>query len=155
MRKILGIKAPNIDQNMVHDYQLCQYYNTIKNIIEQGPGFNHLVLKWMLDTTQSKNLPKYGYRERLISDKTAIQPDLQIDNKGGGYKLVGSTNYGQDGNNNSVILASSGMTEYHRQLQLVYYNWSTLCIPDINSSLQTSPVQAEAYHLSSFGILST
>ena len=70
-----------------------------KNIIEQGPGFRPLILKLMFDTAKSKNLPRHAYYGARIFDEMAIQLDLQIDNKGGDFKLCGAAHYGVNGDN--------------------------------------------------------
>jgi hypothetical protein len=74
---------------------LCLY----KNILEQGPGFHKLVLKWMVDSAKQKELPSHGYAGGIIFDEMAIQEDIQIDKKGGKCHLSGTTHYGEDGDN--------------------------------------------------------
>ena len=120
---------------------LLQHY---KNIIEQGPGFNTQVLKWMLDTARSKNLPKHAYNGGLLFDEMSIQPDLQMDNKGSCYKLVGSADYGHDGNHIEVIRkGQKSLSLASHVLQLEFLGHTGFKFP-----LAHFPtVQAEAYHL--------
>ena len=115
-----------------------------KNIVEQAPGFQPILMKWMHETAQNKELPKHGYTGGLIFDEMAIQPDLQIDNKGGSFKLSGAATYGIDGDNLDVIRYGRKTHELASHvLQLEFLGHTGFKFP----FAQFPTVQAEAYHL--------
>lgn len=74
---------------------LCLY----KNVVTQVPGINHDNLEWMANTAKQNNLPEFGYNGGIVLDEMAIQEDLQLDSNEGTPSLVGTVDYGPQGNN--------------------------------------------------------
>jgi hypothetical protein len=86
---------------MLPSVRLLQMY---KNVVEQGPGFRSNVLNWMYDSAREKNLPPEGYVGGLIFDEMSLQENIQMDNKGGNWKLMGMVDYGMHGNDTETII---------------------------------------------------
>ena len=66
-----------------------------KNCVNQKPGLNLDMLRWMYKEGQRRELTNVGYTGGLIMDEMNIQKDLQISNRGGDWTMIGFPDLGE------------------------------------------------------------
>ena len=66
-----------------------------KNCVEQTPGINPNMMRWMANEARSQNLNAIGYVGGLILDEMNVQKSLDISNKRGEWKMVGFPDLGE------------------------------------------------------------
>ena len=121
--------------------RLLQRY---KNIVDQGPGFKPEVIQWMVDTATEIKLPAEGYEGGLIFDEMSVQSDLQLDNKGGDWKMTGMVDLGDDCNNVDIIIANKKQCKLASHvLQMEFLGFTGFIFP----FAFFASTQAQAYHL--------
>ena len=69
-----------------------------KNAVEQKPGLNADMFRWMLKEAKRINLREVGYSGGLVLDEMNIQKDLQIVTRRGEWRLVGLKDMGEGSN---------------------------------------------------------
>ena len=66
-------------------------WSMYKNTVQQAPGLQEEVFKWMHDEAQRLALSNADRQGGIVIDEMAIQPDLQMVRDNDGFKLVGFT----------------------------------------------------------------
>jgi hypothetical protein len=90
----LWVRSPRNYQEIINAGFLLPSTRTLslyKNCVEQRPGLNRDMFRWMSKEASNRNLPSAGYRGGLILDEMNIQKDLQVVSKKGQWHLVGLT----------------------------------------------------------------
>ena len=73
--------------------------SSLKNSVNQNPGINSDVLKWMFMEAKQRNLAAAGYYGGLVLDEMTIQEDLQMKRNKEDTKLIGLVDLGDENEN--------------------------------------------------------
>ena len=111
---VCGALVPKTTRNFAivdlscHPQQLLSLY---KNAVEQKPGLNADMFRWMLKEAKRIKLREVGYSGGLVHDEMNIQKDLQIVTRRGEWRLVGLKNMGEG--SNAMMATSKKKMNFH------------------------------------------